>query len=193
MTFTNFKLDIDADGIALVTWDMPGRSMNVLDDKVIEELGAIIEDGGGCRGQGRGHHLGEGSLLRRRRHHHAGALARVFAEMARAQGEEAANASSSTKAASCRRSSASSKPAASPGSPRSTARRWAAGSSFALACHHRVASDNAKTRLGLPEIKVGLFPGAGGTQRVRAHDAAGRCAADVCSRATSYGSTAPRR
>ena len=40
------------------------------------------------------------------------------------------------------------------------------GFELALACHHRVASDNPKTRLGLPEIKVGLFPGAGGTQRV---------------------------
>jgi 3-hydroxyacyl-CoA dehydrogenase/enoyl-CoA hydratase/3-hydroxybutyryl-CoA epimerase len=40
------------------------------------------------------------------------------------------------------------------------------GFEFALACHHRIATDNPKTRLGLPEIKVGLFPGAGGTQRV---------------------------
>ena len=40
------------------------------------------------------------------------------------------------------------------------------GFELALACHHRIAADNAKTRLGLPEIKIGLFPGAGGTQRV---------------------------
>ena len=36
----NFKLDVDADGIALITWDMPGRSMNVIDLAVIEELSA---------------------------------------------------------------------------------------------------------------------------------------------------------
>ena len=40
------------------------------------------------------------------------------------------------------------------------------GFELALACHHRVAAENPKTRLGLPEIKVGLFPGAGGTQRI---------------------------
>jgi 3-hydroxyacyl-CoA dehydrogenase/enoyl-CoA hydratase/3-hydroxybutyryl-CoA epimerase len=40
------------------------------------------------------------------------------------------------------------------------------GFELTLACHYRVAADNPKTRLGLPEIKVGLFPGAGGTQRV---------------------------
>ena len=40
------------------------------------------------------------------------------------------------------------------------------GFELALACHHRVASENDKTRLGLPEIKVGLFPGGGGTQRI---------------------------
>ena len=37
---------------------------------------------------------------------------------------------------------------------------------LALACHYRVVSDVDATRVGLPEIKVGLFPGAGGTQRV---------------------------
>ena len=37
---------------------------------------------------------------------------------------------------------------------------------LALACHYRVVSDDDTTRVGLPEVKVGLFPGAGGTQRV---------------------------
>src|SRR5215475_4076350 len=43
MDLINFKLDVDADGIALVTWDAPGRSMNVIDLKTIEELTAIVE------------------------------------------------------------------------------------------------------------------------------------------------------
>ena len=33
----NFKLDTDADGIALITWDMADRSMNVITMGVIEE------------------------------------------------------------------------------------------------------------------------------------------------------------
>ena len=40
------------------------------------------------------------------------------------------------------------------------------GFELCLACHHRVAADNDKTRVGLPEVKIGLFPGAGGTQRI---------------------------
>src|SRR4029077_5673155 len=40
------------------------------------------------------------------------------------------------------------------------------GFELALACHYRVASNDPRTRVGLPEIKVGLFPGAGGTTRI---------------------------
>src|SRR4029077_796860 len=40
------------------------------------------------------------------------------------------------------------------------------GFELALACHRRIAADNPKTRLGQPEVKIGLLPGAGGTQRI---------------------------
>ncbi len=37
---------------------------------------------------------------------------------------------------------------------------------LSLACHGRVAADGDKVKMALPEVKVGIFPGAGGTQRV---------------------------
>jgi len=40
------------------------------------------------------------------------------------------------------------------------------GLETALACRYRVASDDPKTALGLPEVMLGLIPGAGGTQRL---------------------------
>jgi 3-hydroxyacyl-CoA dehydrogenase / enoyl-CoA hydratase / 3-hydroxybutyryl-CoA epimerase len=40
------------------------------------------------------------------------------------------------------------------------------GFELALTCHRRIAADNPRTRLGQPEVKIGLFPGAGGTQRI---------------------------
>lgn len=43
------------------------------------------------------------------------------------------------------------------------------GLELALACRHRLATDDAKTRLGFPEVRLGLFPGFGGTVRAPAH------------------------
>lgn len=40
------------------------------------------------------------------------------------------------------------------------------GLELALACHARVCSSDDKTRLGLPEVQLGLLPGSGGTQRL---------------------------
>ena len=40
------------------------------------------------------------------------------------------------------------------------------GLELALACHYRIASLSPKTMLGLPEVMLGLLPGAGGTQRL---------------------------
>ncbi|QMV00735.1 3-hydroxyacyl-CoA dehydrogenase [Devosia sp. D6-9] len=39
------------------------------------------------------------------------------------------------------------------------------GLELALACHYRIAVNNDKTRIGFPEVKLGIFPGFGGTGR----------------------------
>ena len=40
------------------------------------------------------------------------------------------------------------------------------GYEICLACHYRLTADNPKTQIGLPEVTLGLLPGAGGTQRL---------------------------
>ncbi|RBK00122.1 3-hydroxyacyl-CoA dehydrogenase, partial [Xanthomonas oryzae pv. oryzae] len=40
------------------------------------------------------------------------------------------------------------------------------GTEIALACRYRVASDDGSTRVGLPETKLGIFPGWGGSARL---------------------------
>ncbi|MEX0723884.1 MAG: fatty acid oxidation complex subunit alpha FadJ [Gracilimonas sp.] len=40
------------------------------------------------------------------------------------------------------------------------------GLELSLACHYRVCSDSSKTTFALPEVKLGLLPGTGGTQRL---------------------------
>lgn len=40
------------------------------------------------------------------------------------------------------------------------------GMELALACHYRIATEHPKTRLGLPEVKLGLIPAGGGCQRL---------------------------
>ena len=167
MTFTNFKIENDGDGIALVTWDSPGRSMNVIDAKVMDELSAIIE-------QTTADTAVKGVVITSGKDAFcAGAdltmlegLSRAFAELAASQGEEAAMMrffeESRRWSVLCRRIETCGKP-------------WVAalngtalggGFELALACHRRIAADNPRTRVGQPEVKVGLIPGAGGTQRI---------------------------
>ena len=43
MDLTNFRFETDADGVVLATWDMPGRSMNVITPQVMDELAGLID------------------------------------------------------------------------------------------------------------------------------------------------------
>ena len=59
------------------------------------------------------------------------------------------------------------------------------GYELALACTRRIVSDNPKAVVGLPEVGVGLLPGAGGTQRLPRMIGIGR-AAEVLLEGRSY-------
>ena len=163
----NFTFDLDADGIALVTWDMADRSMNVINVDVIAELGTLVEKvAGDAAIKGAVITSGKATFC-------AGAdltlldrLAEVFATMAKTQGEEAASAMLFTES---RKLSQLYRRLETCGKPWVCALNGTAmggGFELALACHQRIAADNPQARLGLPEIKIGLFPGAGGTQRI---------------------------
>ena len=167
MAFKNFKVETDSDGIALVTWDIPGKSMNVLDTATIEELGQIVaQTTGDAAVKGVVITSGKDAFS-------AGAdlsmlegMNRTYAAMLKDKGEEAANQMLFDES---RKLSQTLRTIETCGKPWVAAiNGLALGGAFelTLACHYRVAADNPKTRLGLPEVKVGLFPGGGGTQRL---------------------------
>ncbi len=167
MSFTHFTLDVDSDGLALVTWNSPGRTMNVLDAAVKDELSAILEQTTADPAvKGVVITSGKDSFC-------AGAdltiledISRTYKELAVSQGETVANQRVFDES---RKTSVLYRRIETCGKPWVAAINGVAvggGFELTLACHHRVAADNDRTRVGLPEIKVGLFPGAGGTQRV---------------------------
>jgi len=163
----SFKLDVDSDGIALVTWDMGDRSMNVITMDVIAELGTIVDkvaNDAAIKGvvitSGKPAFCGGADLAMLE------SIRGLYADMVRKQGEEAAAKMVFDES---RKLSQLYRRIETCGKPWVCALNGTAmggGFELALACHYRVAADEAKTRLGLPEIKIGLFPGAGGTQRV---------------------------
>ncbi|SDR42197.1 3-hydroxyacyl-CoA dehydrogenase / enoyl-CoA hydratase / 3-hydroxybutyryl-CoA epimerase [Rhizobiales bacterium GAS113] len=167
MNLTNFRFETGADGIALATWDMPGRSMNVITTEVGQELSQIIEEVAsnaaikGCViASGKEGFSGGADLTMLE------AFGKEYTKLRKSKGEEEAATYFFEQARGLsllyRRLETCGKPFA------AAIHGTCLGGAFelALACHFRVAADDDKTRVGLPEIKVGLFPGAGGTQRV---------------------------
>ncbi|RWK42718.1 3-hydroxyacyl-CoA dehydrogenase NAD-binding domain-containing protein [Mesorhizobium sp.] len=166
MSYTNFTLDIDADGIALVTWDMPDRSMNVFTEEAMLELNAIVDKvasdasiKGAVITSGKDSFSGGADITM---------LQKMLATFA---ADKAKDLDKATKAlfdnagymtGLFRKLETSGKPWV------SAINGTCMGGAFelSLACHGRVAADSDKVKMALPEVKIGIFPGAGGTQRV---------------------------
>ncbi|WP_300544413.1 3-hydroxyacyl-CoA dehydrogenase NAD-binding domain-containing protein [Maricaulis sp.] len=160
----NFTLETDNDGIALVTFDSPGKSMNVISAEVMDDFDAltkqIVEDDaikGVVITSGKDAFCAGADLSE---------LGGSSAELAKLPEDE-------MKAKlfdQCFRLNKTFRALETCGKPIAAAINGLAlggGFEIALACHYRVMpTDNPKAKLGLPEAMVGVLPGGGGTQRL---------------------------
>lgn len=149
-----FTMEVRDDGVAVITIDVPGESMNTLKDSFAEEVGSLmnrLESDDAVKGvvfiSGK-----PGSFI-------AGADINMIDGC-----ENAVDAESLA-----RKGQAMFDRIEQLNVPVVAAINGAClggGLELAMACHVRVCTDNSKTALGLPEVKLGLLPGSGGTQRL---------------------------
>jgi 3-hydroxyacyl-CoA dehydrogenase / enoyl-CoA hydratase / 3-hydroxybutyryl-CoA epimerase len=164
MTTETIKFDLDADGIALLTIDVPGQTMNVITGELTRDLGTLIERIATDEAV-------KGAVITsgKKTGFMAGADLKGMGGMV---GGGAADASKSRMAQIFdgvftlnklfRRLETCGKPVAAA----INGLALGGGLEICLATHYRVCADNPKIQLGLPEVMVGLLPGAGGTQRL---------------------------
>ncbi len=144
---------LDAGGILTLTLDIPGRSMNVLNDELTRpfaEAIARIESDAAVKGV---------IITSGNKEFLAGADLEGVFKITKA--EDAFRLSEEFKSF-LRRLETCKKPVVA--ALNGTA--LGGGLELALACHYRVAINHPKAKFGLPEVKLGLLPGGGGTQRL---------------------------
>ncbi|MEE8371654.1 MAG: 3-hydroxyacyl-CoA dehydrogenase NAD-binding domain-containing protein, partial [Sphingomonadales bacterium] len=153
------KFDLDEAGFATLTIDLPDASMNVVNQAFLRDLSELVKKVASDEAiKGAVITSGKSAFM-------AGADLRMLQELSGqartlspAEVFEAANGYSALlrEMETC-------------GKPFAAAVHGLAlggGLELALACHYRVVSDDRSTKLGLPEVMVGLIPGAGGMQRL---------------------------
>ncbi len=159
MTDPNIQTELDSSGILLAKIDMPGRAMNVFSRSLMDSLGQLVE-------RVQADAAIKGVVLTSAK---ATFLAGADLEMIQAFTQRARDASTAELhelfgqlGRLFRELELSAKPfvAAINGLA------LGGGLEVCLACHARVVADDPAIQLGLPEVKLGLLPGAGGTQRL---------------------------
>ncbi len=165
---TEFHYNVDQDGVATLTWDVPGKSMNVLSFDALAELNdgidkALADD------------AVKGIIITSGKKDFAGGMdLNILARMKEDAGDNPAQGvfdgimqmhgllRKIERAGMDAKTNKGGKPiaAALPGTA------VGIGLELPLSCHRIFAADNRKAKIGLPEIMVGIFPGAGGTTRL---------------------------
>ncbi len=148
---------VDSDGIAILMIDLPGKSMNVLCDEMINDLSACIEKvaaddavNGAVIASAKAAFVAGADLTELVTAYDRGVTAQ--------EGYEWSKGLTNV----FRRMETCGKPFA----VAINGLALGGGLELCLACHYRVMTDHPGAQLGLPEVSIGLLPGAGGTQRL---------------------------
>ncbi len=160
----NLKYEIE-DGLAIITWDMPGRPVNVLSEDTMREFGECIERAASdddikgivVTSAKPGMFVAGADLSML-----AGASSSDSGERSREETARLLFEGNLALNQMLRRLETCGKPVAA--ALNGTA--LGGGYEIALASHYRVVADHPKIQIGLPECKVGVMPGGGGTQRL---------------------------
>ena len=149
----NFSAQRDDDGIVMVTIDQSDRKMNVIGDGFTDAFAAMtdsfIND-----------ESAKGLILTSAKDSFV--VGADIDQLSRIETAEQAFDLVEDLKGSLRKLETSGKPVVAA----MTGTALGGGLELALACHYRIAIDSPKTKLGLPEVKLGLLPGGGGTQRL---------------------------
>ena len=146
------------DGIAILMLDLSGKSMNILCDELISDLSGCIEKVAADEAI-------KGAIIAsaKKTAFVAGAdLTELVTAYDRGVTVQEGYEWSKTLSGVFRRMETCGKPFA----VAINGLALGGGLELCLACHYRVMTDNPKAKLGLPEVTIGLIPGAGGTQRL---------------------------
>jgi 3-hydroxyacyl-CoA dehydrogenase/enoyl-CoA hydratase/3-hydroxybutyryl-CoA epimerase len=147
---------VDADGIALLTIDLPGKSMNVLSPELMKDLDSLIELAAADEAV-RGIVLTSGKQA-----FIAGA---DIKDMVTAYDRGVTPREASEFSLKLNRTLRKMETCGKPVAAAINGLALGGGLEVCLACHYRVLADHPQAVLGFPEVNIGLLPGAGGTQR----------------------------
>ncbi|NBD30438.1 MAG: 3-hydroxyacyl-CoA dehydrogenase [Alphaproteobacteria bacterium] len=164
---TDFTMKTDADGVAIIIWDVPGKSMNVMSRGSMLVLNDLVDEA-------LADDAVKGIVITSGKKDFAGGMDLNTLATIRAEAGDAPakalfdftmaghNMLRKIERAGMDDKNKGGKPiaAALPGTA------LGIGLELPLACHRIFAADNPKAKIGLPEIMVGIFPGAGGTTRL---------------------------
>lgn len=163
MTYTHFKFEVDADGVALITFDSPDVSMNVLSNAVMQEMGDMADKIAGDDA------IKGAVITSGKKAFCAGAdLSELGGGMGALEGksEEEAKAALFETAYRLNQTLRGLETCGKPIAAAINGLALGGGFEVTLACHYRVMAEDTNAKLGLPESLVGVLPGGGGTQRL---------------------------